>query len=92
MMEFLTVVLKFVHMFVFLSLLSVGLSSYFFCQWGYNVTLCMLSTFSIFSLPGSYVGLFHHILMLHSFILAWSSIVVNTSTCVRVTEYGYPKY
>jgi hypothetical protein len=31
-MEFLTVVLKFVHMCVFLSLLSVGLSSYLFAS------------------------------------------------------------
>ena len=75
-MEFLTVVLNFVHVCVFLSLLSIGLSSYFFSQWSYNVTLCMLSTFSIFSLPGSYVGLFHHILTLHSFIFTWSSSVV----------------
>lgn len=89
-MEFVTVVLKFVHVCMFFSLLSIGLSSYFFCQWSYSVALCMLSTFSIFSLPGSYVGLFHHILTLQSFVFAWSSIVVNTSICVRITEYGYP--
>ena len=89
-MEFLTMVLKFVHLCVFLSLLSTGLSNYFFCQWSYNVTLCMLSTFSIFSLPGTYIGLFHHILTLHSFVFTWSSIVVKTSICVRITEYGYP--